>query len=162
MRTATIKMKGHSCYYHACARIAGAKDEYLFTDVDKEKGMKIVQDLTRLFFLEPVSMCWMGNHWHIVVYFEDSTPSLEETADRYNAYYGKNRIPLDPKLDPQKCRKVGEQLNDISFLCGRCIRSSPFISTGFTTVVGPYGRTVLRVTFWKENRRFGIVLSTLN
>ena len=44
MRTARIKMKGKSCYYHACARIAGAKDNYLFTDVDKAKGMKIVQD----------------------------------------------------------------------------------------------------------------------
>ena len=115
MRTARKKMVGRSCYYHACARIAGAKDDYLFTDVDKEKGMKIIQDLARLFIIEPVSMCWMGNHWHIVVYSEGMTPSLEETADRYNAYYRKNRIPLNPKLDPEKCRKVGEQLNDISF-----------------------------------------------
>ena len=63
MRTARTKMKGRACYYHACARIAGAKDDYLFTDVDKEKGMKIVQDLARLFFVEPISMCWMGNHY---------------------------------------------------------------------------------------------------
>ena len=47
MRTARIKMKGRSCYYHAYARIAGAKDDNLFTDVDKEKGMKMVQDLAR-------------------------------------------------------------------------------------------------------------------
>jgi len=41
MRTARIKMQGRrSCYYHARARIAGAKDDYLFTDVDKEVGMK--------------------------------------------------------------------------------------------------------------------------
>ena len=51
MRTARKKMRGRSCYYHACARIAGAKDDYLFTDVDKEKGMKIVQDLARLFLV---------------------------------------------------------------------------------------------------------------
>ena len=60
-------------------------------------------------------MCWMGNHWHIVVYSEGTTPSLEVTADRYNAYYGKNRIPLDPTINPEKCKKVSEQLNDISF-----------------------------------------------
>ena len=110
MRTARKKMVGRSCYYHACARIAGAKDDYLFTDVDKEKGMKIIQDLTRLFFIEPISVCWMGNHWHIVFYVGDRRPSLEEIAGRYNAYYGKNLIPLDPKLNPEKCRKVGEQL----------------------------------------------------
>lgn len=40
MRTARKKMMDRSCYYHACAGIAGAKDDYLFTDVDKEKGMK--------------------------------------------------------------------------------------------------------------------------
>ena len=78
MRTARKKMVGRSCYYHACARIAGAKDDYLFTEVDKEKGMKIVQDLARLFFVEPISMCWMGNHWHIVLYVGDRRPSLEE------------------------------------------------------------------------------------
>ena len=48
MRTARKKMVGRSCYYHAYARIGGAKEDYLFTDVDKEKGMKIVQDLARL------------------------------------------------------------------------------------------------------------------
>ena len=47
MRTARTKMRGRACYHHACARIAGAKDDYLFTDVDKEKGMKMVQDLAR-------------------------------------------------------------------------------------------------------------------
>ena len=62
MRTARTKMRGRACYYHACARIAGDKDDYLFTDVDKEKGIKIVQDLARLFLVEPVSICWMGNH----------------------------------------------------------------------------------------------------
>ena len=108
-------MRGRACYYHACAWIAGAKYDYLFTDVDKEKGMKIVQDLARLFYVEPISMSWMGNHWHIVVYVGDQTPTLEETAKRYNDYYRKKRIPLDPKLDPEKCRQVAEQLNDISF-----------------------------------------------
>ena len=73
-------MKGRSCYYHACARMAGHKDDYLFTDVDKERGMKIVKDLSRLFFVEPISMCWMGNHWHIVIHVPDFQPGLEETA----------------------------------------------------------------------------------
>jgi len=115
MRTARTKMRGRPCYYHACARIAGAKDDYLFTNVDKEKGMKIVQDLVRLFFVEPVSMCWMSNHWHIILYVGDHVPSLEETSDRYNTYYGKKRIPLDPKLDSERCGQIAEQLSDISF-----------------------------------------------
>ena len=115
MRVARKKMRGRSCYYHLCARLAGAKDDYLFGDVDKEKGMKIVKDLSRLFFIESISMCWMGNHWHIVVYSPIERPSNEEVAERYNSYYGMNHIQLNAKENPERCSQVGEQLCDISF-----------------------------------------------
>ena len=115
MRTARTKMRGTACYYHACARIAGAKDNYLFTDVDKGKGMNIVQGLARLFFLEPISMCWMGNHWHIIIHASNKSPTLHQTARRYNSYYDKKRMPLDAKSDPETCRQLSEHLNDISF-----------------------------------------------
>lgn len=68
MRVARKKMIGRSCYYHCCARVNGLKDDYLFTDIDKEKGMWLVRDLAKLFYIEPISMAWMGNHWHIVLY----------------------------------------------------------------------------------------------
>jgi len=108
-------MSGRSCYYHLCARIAGEKDHYLFGDVDKEKGMKIVADLSKLFFIEPISMCWMGNHWHIVVYSGKRKPTLEQVAKRYNSYYGENHFQLDPDNNPEGCAKIAEQLCDISF-----------------------------------------------
>ena len=60
-------------------------------------------------------MSWMGNHWHIIFYVEDQARSLEEISERYNTYYGKKRIPLDPKLDPDRCRQMAEHLSDISF-----------------------------------------------
>ena len=60
-------------------------------------------------------MSWMGNHWHIVLYARDKTPSLEKVAHQYNSYYVKNRMPLDPEMDSEKCRQLAEQLNDISF-----------------------------------------------
>jgi REP element-mobilizing transposase RayT len=115
MRVARKKMLGRSCYYHLCARITGAKDDYLFGDVDKEKGMKIVTDLSRLFFIEPISMCWMGNHWHLVVYSSVERPSNKEVAERYNSYYEDNHLKLDPDNNPEKCTQMGEQLCDISF-----------------------------------------------
>lgn len=114
MREARKKMLGRSCYYHCCARIAGFKEDYLFTDIDKEKGMWIVKDLCRLFLIEPISMAWMGNHWHIVVYAPQK-PSIEETAERYNSYYGENHQKLDIINNPEKCEQIAEQLIDISF-----------------------------------------------
>lgn len=60
-------------------------------------------------------MSWMGNHWHIVLYVGDKAPNLEEVAHRYNSYYEKKRMPLDPVMDSEKCQQFAEQLNDISF-----------------------------------------------
>ena len=37
MRGARKKVKNQDSYYHCYSRIAGPKDLYLFTDVDKEK-----------------------------------------------------------------------------------------------------------------------------
>ena len=49
MRVARTKMKDKACYYHACSRIAGAKDDYLFTDVDirleKSNGLSGIVDV---------------------------------------------------------------------------------------------------------------------
>ena len=109
------KMKGRSCYYHLCSRVAGRKDDFIFGDIEKEKGMKIVLDLSKLFFIEPISMCWMGNHWHIVVFAPEVPPSIEDAAAKYNAYYSKKNIQIDPKNNREKCEKIAEQLCDISF-----------------------------------------------
>ena len=115
MRAARKKMSGRSCYYHCCARIAGFQGDYLFTDIDKEKGVCLVKDLCRLFFIEPISMAWMGNHWHIVVYAPYEKPSIEDTAERYNSYYDESHNKLDPINNLEECRRMAGQLIDISF-----------------------------------------------
>ncbi len=117
MRTTRQKLIKKGCYYHACARIAGAKDDYLFTDVDKEKGMKIVEDISKLFFVEVISMCWMSNHWHIVLYTpsEKEQPTIKAVINRYNDYYNGTQPFLDLDSDIEKCTQVASQLIDLSF-----------------------------------------------
>jgi REP element-mobilizing transposase RayT len=115
MRKPREKVSGRSCYYHCCARIAGEKNHYLFTDVDKEKGMNIVQVLSQLFYIEVISMCWMGNHWHIVLYAPHEVPDLKDVEIRYNSFYGPNHRHLSVDNDPEGCQKMAEQLIDISF-----------------------------------------------
>ena len=115
MRVARKKMIGRSCYYHCCARIAGFKEDYLFNDLDKERGMLIVKDLCRLFLIEPISMAWLGNHWHIVVYAPAEKPSLEAAAERHNSYYQEKHQTLNAQYNPVECEKVAKQLVDLSF-----------------------------------------------
>jgi REP element-mobilizing transposase RayT len=116
MRVARRKVVGRGCYYHLMNRIAGAEGEYPFTEVDLEFGMNLVRKLSRYYLLELISMCWMGNHFHLVLY----APGAEELPDdsviaaRHNSFYN-NR--LDKYLDPENrasCRIVGERMIDIS------------------------------------------------
>ncbi len=117
MRPKREKVIGNGCYYHLYSRTAGVKTDYIFTDVDKEQGMKIVKEISELFFLEIISMCWMDNHWHIVLYSpsNEEKPSIQEIAERYNSYYGDVKHFINYKLAPKKTERIGEKLMDISY-----------------------------------------------
>lgn len=126
MRSARRKVIGKGCYYHLINRISGPIDELLFTDVDKEFAFKLLENLDQLYSLELISACIMGNHYHLVLYQPEETLSPEDAAMRHNAYYcdkekptyAKWHMPLDPKVSPQRCEEMAENLNDISHFMG--------------------------------------------
>ena len=113
MRTSRIRMRGKGCYYHCMNRLAGKPGEYPIDDLDKERAWKILLEVCAYYQIEVVSACWMGNHHHIVFYLDPTPPSLEETAARHNAYYGKRRLPLDPK-NTERCAEIAKQMVDFS------------------------------------------------
>ena len=116
MRVARRKLTDEGCYYHLMNRVAGDKSFLPFGDVDREFGMKLVMRLSRYYLLEFVSMCWMGNHFHIVAYApcEAELPSPAEIAARHNAYYGPDsENAVDPR-DEASCLEIGRNMIDIS------------------------------------------------
>ena len=126
MRMPRRKVVGLNAYYHCASRVGGPKDEYPFTEVDKDFGMKIVVDLSQFFLIEPISMCWMGNHWHLVCFVPGQAPDLATAAARWNSYYlprrkpnapnhqGREWIELDPEVNPEMCQEAAEQMVDLS------------------------------------------------
>ena len=116
MRTARRKMVGKGCYYHLMNRLAGYAHDYPFTDVDREYGMRLVARLAGYYLLEVISMCWMGNHFHIVLYApsKDELPSNKNIIERHNNYYN-NRLDKMIELDDDlACGVVAEKMLDIS------------------------------------------------
>ena len=57
---ARMKVRTESCYYHLFNRISGCKGDYPFTNVDKEYGFRLLQNLTEYFLIEVISAAWMG------------------------------------------------------------------------------------------------------
>jgi REP-associated tyrosine transposase len=125
MRNNRMKVVGEGCYYHLINRISGCKGEHPFTDVDKEYGFRLLQNLSRYFLVEVISAAWMGNHFHLVVYAPgpDELPSNPDIAARHNAYYKSMRKKFKygaklPRINPRNislCHETGLKMIDISY-----------------------------------------------
>ncbi len=114
MRTARKKMVGKGCLYHLLNRSSGDKQELLFTNIDKEVGFKLLEEISQFYLVDIVSICIMSNHFHIVAYAPAELPSLETAAKRHNDYYGAKKLELDPEHHPERCEEVAKQMIDIS------------------------------------------------
>lgn len=116
MRTARAKVIGKGAHYYITNRIGGKKGKTMFTPEAVNKLTEIVQDLTKLYTVQPLFLRVNGNTMHMVVYAPGQGPSLPETAERYNAFY-----PKLEQLAPRgpKCAAVSKQLPDISRFMSR-------------------------------------------
>lgn len=117
MRFPRQKIKGKGCYYHLVNRVSGPRGALPFTEEDKKRGFQILRLLLKLFYVEVISACWMGNHFHLIVYCPGKKPPIDKVVKQYNSFY-KHEIydhpPLDAKADPKRCDKVAYKLIDIS------------------------------------------------
>ena len=116
MRTSRDKISEGGCYYHLMNRVAGSPDDYPFGSIERETGIEIVCRLKNYYLLEFISMCWMGNHFHIVLYVpgNDELPGKADIAARHNAYYKYDKTKwIDPE-DVSACIKTAERMRDIS------------------------------------------------
>jgi len=117
MRQARIKIRETPAYYHVGNHVCGPIDSLPFTDDDKELGFYLLKKLSRLFLVEVISACWMGNHFHIVVYVPGVSPSLEEAVRRYNSYHKDNSAyheMLDLSENRDRCKEIARKLIDVS------------------------------------------------
>ena len=118
MRTAREKMpvSESGCYYHLMNRVAGQRGSRPLGDVDRERGMRLVARICEYYLLEPVSVCWMGNHFHIVLYApsDSELPPPAEIAERHNAFHKNKPLRHISPNDKAACLETGRKMLDIS------------------------------------------------
>lgn len=117
MRCSRQKIKGKGCYYHIANHVSGPRNDLPFSEEDKRKGFQIVTRLQELYTIEVISLCWMNNHFHLIVYSSGKKKSISEVVERYNSFYKNdiyNHPPLNVNENPKLCYQVAEKLNDIS------------------------------------------------
>jgi putative transposase len=117
MRYPRQKIKDKGCYYHIVNHVSGPRNDLPFSEEDKTMGFQIVTKLQKLYILEVISLCWMNNHFHIILYSSGKKMPVNEVVDRYNSFYKKdiyNHPPLNINDNLERCYKIAEKLNDIS------------------------------------------------
>jgi len=147
-RCARIKPDDMGTYYHLTNRVAGMPGDLPFGDVEKEKMVGLIRELSRFFTVDVLAYQAMGNHVHVVCYAPAEVLPPEATAERYNRFYDGRRPPLAPD-DPQ-CLVVARQMRDIS----------PFMSRLQQQFTSWYNRTRSRRrrgTLWAQRFRSVII-----
>jgi len=90
-RYARMLLKGESAVYHVMSRTA--LPEYPFKDPDKDEFVEILKKFSRIYFIEVLGYCVMGNHWHGV--FKVNPESQYTDADirkRFALMYGEEMV----------------------------------------------------------------------
>ena len=115
-RIARVKIDEGGAYYHLCGRVAGVKGEYPLAD--KRCRRKIIDDIrffAKVYCLEILGFCIMGNHYHLVVYMAPSR-EMPRKALRARAELLYKDTVLDGWLGVDAGRVLGRKFRGLGFV----------------------------------------------
>ncbi len=87
-RIARMVIRNEPAVYHVMSRTA--LSGFVLGDIEKDYLLKLLQQLSQVYFVEVLGYCVMGNHFHLCVRIlpEDNFDE-NEIEKRYKRYYGK-------------------------------------------------------------------------
>ena len=111
MRYPRLKPDQIDTFMHVYNRVVGCAGEFPFGPAEKEEFIRRLTRLTTLYVVEVLGFQCMGNHFHVLLHIPAEPPSTEETAARYQRFYGGKR-----KLNPtgKECAQWALKLRDVS------------------------------------------------
>jgi len=111
-RMARILVKGEPATYHVMSRTA--LDGFVLQDEEKEYLLKLIKNLSTVYFSEVLGFCIMDNHFHLVVrMLPDDQFSDQDIKERYKRYYG--RTPQQHTLQPGQIPFYREKWASLSY-----------------------------------------------
>ena len=106
--------KDRTTVYHVVSRTA--LDGLPMKAEEKDYVLELIRKFSKLFFVDILGFCIMGNHLHLVcrIYPEDEV-SEEEVKRRYKEYYGENQFISARDIDYYRKRwtSLSELVKDI-------------------------------------------------
>lgn len=75
-----IDCEGGPTVYHVISRVA--LDGFVLGDVEKEYLLKLIKDLSSVYFVEVLGFCLMGNHFHLLVRMQTGDGPVPRIGNR--------------------------------------------------------------------------------
>ena len=116
-RLSRLKLEGHECWYHVYSKITGDKDSFpLHDESSSRKLIDIIQHFSKGYFCEVAAFCVMGNHYHIVVRFDEPRPlEMKELGTRAKYFYpSRESQKVLKRWTSRNWRKFERRLFDVS------------------------------------------------
>ena len=115
-RLPRLKVEDGVGWYHLWSRVAGWLDWFPFEEdpMAREKLLQMIRTYVSAYFCEAAGFCLMGNHYHLVVRFEEYRDvSAQELYERAERIY---RKPERVLKTPRQWRRFHRRLFDVSEL----------------------------------------------
>ncbi|WP_031386093.1 transposase [Desulfonatronum thiodismutans] len=151
--------------YHIMSRTA--LDGFPLQDTEKDHLMAIVAKLCKIYFVDLLGFCLMGNHFHLVVRVNPSDGLTEkEITERYKLLYGQEAriIPCQIEDFSNRLTNLGSFVKDIKqgftkFYNKRKRRWGTFWGERFKSVIVQEGETLVNLLAYVDLNpvRAGIV-----
>jgi len=112
MRHNRVRPDWQDTWHHAYNRTVGNSEDRPMERQDKEKFVRILRRVSKLYTVRVVAYQFMSNHFHLLLYAPKDLPTEEETCRRYEAFhYGKRQLtPGTPA-----CQEWQTRLRDVSW-----------------------------------------------
>jgi putative transposase len=89
-RSKRLKPKGEEVFFHIMSRTVG--QEFYLGDVEKEKLFDIIKYYSGFYFVKPIGLTVMSNHFHLLIKSEpESYYSDEQVKQRIEKYLDKKK-----------------------------------------------------------------------
>ena len=113
-RIPRFERKDEPTVYHVISR--SALPRLPMDAADKDYLLQLIHRLSRLYFVDVLGFCLMGNHFHLVTrVYPESELSDEELHRRYKDYYGKDQMIAGNWMDwyRERLTSLGAFIKDI-------------------------------------------------
>ncbi len=116
-RVARLKVERGAAWYHVCARVAGRKGEYPLDEGGCSRRLvELLRHFSKTYFCQVAGFCVMGNHYHLLLRFEETrSVEREELRRRARVLYPRSDKQLRG-WSPEQWARLEARLFDLSEL----------------------------------------------